>query len=95
MKKLSIVKDEAYHFSLLNDILFSFKLEYGDIIVHDKLWNNCINTKDDLLARIAVIALVQEARGLDAGPKLIGKLNSLQDKKSAKVMNIIVNDEVK
>ena len=95
MKKLSIVKDEAYHFSLLNDILFSFKLEYGDIIVHDKLWNNCINTKDDLLARIAIIALVQEARGLDAGPKLIGKLNSLQDKNSAKVMNIIVNDEVK
>ena len=79
----------------MNEILGQNNIEYGDIVVHDKLWNNCIKTKDDLLARIVIISLVQEARGLDAGPKLISKLQSLQDKKSAKIIQIIVDDEVK
>jgi uncharacterized ferritin-like protein (DUF455 family) len=38
---------------------------------------------------------VQEARGLDAGPKLVSKLNSFQYNNGAKVMQRIVNDEIK
>jgi uncharacterized ferritin-like protein (DUF455 family) len=67
---------------------------FGNFDVHDKLWKNAFNTKDNFLARIAVISLVQEPRGLDAGPRLINKLKSLGDEKSANIMKKIIDDEV-
>ncbi len=32
-----------------------------------RLWEHAVRTKDDFLGRLAVVPLVQEARGLDAG----------------------------
>lgn len=36
-----------------------------------RLWGLAIDTKDDILGRIGVVPLVQEARGLDAGDKIL------------------------
>ena len=49
-----------------------------------------IITRHDLAARLALVPLMQEARGLDGGPKLIQRLTSLCDSASAKVVNQIV-----
>ena len=54
-----------------------------------------MNTKDDFIGRLVVVPLVQEARGLDAGPRLIQKLKSEGDTISAGVVDVIVRDEVR
>jgi uncharacterized ferritin-like protein (DUF455 family) len=80
---------------MLNNRLKELGSFYGNYSIHDKLWNNCIATKDDSLGRICIISLVQEARGLDAGPRLVSKLKSQGDTKSAAIIEKIVSDEVK
>lgn len=79
---------------MLNERLIELNSFYGEFPIHNKLWQNCLNTKDNLIARICVISLVQECRGLDAGPRLVHKLKSLGDGKSSEIMQKIVNDEV-
>ena len=91
---INIANDETYHFTLLENRLHELSSHFGMFYVHDKLWKNCLNTKDNFLARIAVISLVQEPRGLDAGPRLINKLKSCGDETSANIMKKIVEDEV-
>jgi uncharacterized ferritin-like protein (DUF455 family) len=89
-----IVQDENSHFEMLSNRLIELGSFYGEYNVHDKLWNNCISTKDDITARVCIISLVQEARGLDAGPRLIKKLKLQGDDKSSQIIEKIVNDEV-
>jgi uncharacterized ferritin-like protein (DUF455 family) len=36
-------------------------------------------TSGDVTARLAVVPMVQEARGLDAGPRLVERLNEMGD----------------
>lgn len=91
---IKIAEDETFHFSLLEERLHQLNSHFGMFDVHDKLWKNCLNTKENFTARIAVISLVQEPRGLDAGPRLINKLKSMGDETSANIMKKIVEDEV-
>jgi uncharacterized ferritin-like protein (DUF455 family) len=91
---VQIASEETFHFSLLEDRLNELDSYFGMFDVHDKLWKNCQNTNNNFLARIAVISLVQEPRGLDAGPRLINKLKSMGDEKSASIMKKIIEDEV-
>ena len=51
-------------------------------------------TSHDLVARLAITPLVQEARGLDAGPRLVHRLRSEGDADTARVVQIIVEEEV-
>jgi uncharacterized ferritin-like protein (DUF455 family) len=51
-------------------------------------------TAHDLRARISVIALVHEARGLDINPLTIEKFRVVKDMESVDVMTIIHNDEI-
>ena len=48
---------------------------------------------DDLAARLALVPLVQEARGLDAGPRYIERFMSSNDKPSAAITRVIVEEE--
>lgn len=91
---LNIANEETLHFSMLENRLNQMGSKFGEYDVHNKLWKNAYNTKDNLLARIAVISLVQEPRGLDAGPRLINKLKSMGDEDSAIIIKKIIDDEV-
>ena len=91
---VSVVDDEAKHFGWLVAALNRRGSAYGDLFAHKGLLEHSANTKDDLLARLAVIPLVQEARGLDAGPRLIHKLSSSGARESAQLVRNIVTDEV-
>ena len=48
----------------------------------------------DLAGRIAIVPLVQEARGLDAGPRLVDQLNGACDHQSAEIVKKIYEEEV-
>jgi len=85
--------EEAKHFELLVARLAELGAAYGDLPAHDGLWQAARATGDDLLARIAIVPLVLEARGLDVSPPIIAKLEAADDHRSARVLDIIYRDE--
>jgi uncharacterized ferritin-like protein (DUF455 family) len=91
---LSVAKDEARHFSLLQNHLHSLDFQYGDFTAHNGLWDMVESTKHDVLARMALVPRTLEARGLDASPQVRNKLRSAGDKKGADIVTIILHDEI-
>lgn len=91
---LQVADEEAKHFRLLSDRLGDLGAAYGDLAAHDGLWQAAIETRHDLLARLAVVPLVLEARGLDVTPQMIGRLERAGDPESAAVLQVIYEDEI-
>lgn len=85
--------EEAKHFGLLRDRLAALGADYGDLPAHDGLWQAAEATAGDLLARLAIIPLVLEARGLDVTPSLLDKLDDAGDREIAAVLGIVYRDE--
>lgn len=85
--------EEAKHFDLLARRLETLGARYGDLPAHDGLWQAAQATGHDLLARLAVVPLVLEARGLDVTPNLIDSLGAAGDAQSADILAIIYRDE--
>jgi len=86
--------EEAKHFGLLAARLSDFDAAYGDLPAHDGLWDSAIETRHDLAARLAVVPLVLEARGLDVTPMMITKLRNVDDEETAALLEIIYRDEI-
>lgn len=91
---LKVANDEAKHFSLLRARLEELGSSFGALPVHHGLWESAVRTAHDLRARISVIALVHEARGLDVNPLTIEKFRKANDLESVEVLDIIHNDEI-
>lgn len=91
---LKVAAEEAYHFTLLNEHLATMGYQYGDFTGHDSLWEMVDRTKDDVLARMALVPRTMEARGLDASPALRSKLAQAGDVKAAAILEIILRDEI-
>lgn len=87
--------EEAKHFSLLRTRLRSLGANYGDLPAHDGLWEAAHATRNDLHARLAVVPLVLEARGLDVTPALTRQLIATGDADTAGILDIIYTDEKK
>ncbi len=85
--------EEAKHFDLLNQRLALLNTKYGDLPAHDGLWQAAQDTGEDLLARVAIVPLVLEARGLDVTPAMIEKFQKFGDNSSAEILSTIYNDE--
>lgn len=92
---LSVAQDEARHFQMLVSRMATLGASYGDYSAHDGLWQSAIDTADDVLARMAVVPRVLEARGLDVTPGMIQRLRSAGDAESAEVLAIILAEEVR
>ncbi len=91
---LKVAAEEAYHFSLLNAHLQTFGYSYGDFSGHNSLWEMVDRTKDDVLARMALVPRTMEARGLDASPQLRNKFAQAGDMKMAEILDVILRDEI-
>ncbi|MEM7443230.1 MAG: ferritin-like domain-containing protein [Pseudomonadota bacterium] len=86
--------EEATHFSLLSARLEAMGSRYGALPAHDGLWQAATDTADNLAARLAVVPLVLEARGLDVTPAMIKSLNRAGDPESAAILQRIHDDEI-
>lgn len=88
--------DESKHFSLLTSRLamISPSTPYGTLPVHASLWDSALVTANSLRARLAIIHLVHEARGLDVNPGTIERFRRSGDKESVTVLEVIHADEV-
>ena len=91
---LSVAYDEAKHFTLLQKRLNDLNGTYGDLNAHGGLWEAAIDTKNNLLARLAIVPMVLEARGLDVTPAMIKRLKACEDEQSANILQIIHDEEI-
>jgi uncharacterized ferritin-like protein (DUF455 family) len=92
---LSVGADEAIHFALLDRRLKTLGSHYGALPAHDGLWQAATDTAGDLLARLAVVPMVLEARGLDVTPAIVGAFERAGDRRSAAILGRIYRDEIR
>ncbi|MCQ8897207.1 ferritin-like domain-containing protein [Limnobacter humi] len=91
---LQVAREEAYHHTLLCERLADYGVAYGDYPAHDGLWQMAEKTAGSLMARLALVPRLLEARGLDVSPAIRDKLKSAGDLHSAQVLDIILRDEI-
>ncbi len=92
---LGVGADEAMHFALLDRRLRALGGYYGALPAHDGLWEAAESTAHDIGARLAIVPMVLEARGLDVSPLTINRLENGGDLTSAAIVSRIYNDEIR
>lgn len=91
---ITVAREEALHFELLRDHLQALGFAYGDFPAHGALWEMADRTRDDVLARVALVPRTLEARGLDASPAVRAKLVACGDHSGAAIIDVLLRDEV-
>lgn len=89
-----VAAEEALHFSMLQGRLRELGSDYGLLPAHAGLWETAEATRHDLLARMALVPRVLEARGLDVTPGLIARLRAGGDEATAAILDVVLRDEV-
>lgn len=91
---IGVAAEEAHHFTILRERLNALGHDYGDFPAHAGLWEMAEKTADDPLVRMALVPRLLEARGLDATPPIQKKLEQAGDAASARVLDVILHDEI-
>jgi uncharacterized ferritin-like protein (DUF455 family) len=89
-----VADEEAKHFLLIDGRLKELGTSYGSLPAHDGLWQAAQDTAHSLLARLAIVPLVFEARGLDVTPAMINKFKGAGDHQSAAHLDVIYQEEI-
>ncbi|MBI3444343.1 MAG: ferritin-like domain-containing protein [Magnetospirillum sp.] len=92
---VQVALDEVEHFEMLEKLLNTLGSTYGDLPAHDGLWQAADKTADDILARLVVVPMTLEARGLDTTPPTMAKLTRNGDSLTPPVLDIIYRDEIR
>ena len=92
---MSVAADEAMHFALLARKLESLGSHYGALPAHGGLWEAAHDTRHDVAARLAVVPMVLEARGLDVTPATLERVRAAGDEHGAKILGRILDDEIR
>lgn len=91
---LQVAADEAMHFALIERHLRSLGSHYGALPAHGGLWSAADATRDDVAARLAVVPMVLEARGLDATPPILERVRAGGDARGTAILERILDDEI-
>nr|XP_033776723.1 uncharacterized protein HI_0077-like isoform X2 [Geotrypetes seraphini]XP_033776724.1 uncharacterized protein HI_0077-like isoform X2 [Geotrypetes seraphini] len=91
---VKVAGDEAKHYMLLQKRLVELGCFFGALPVHNGLWQSAADTSHDLLARLAIVHMVHEARGLDIHPQTLNRFATQGDEASVKLLEIIYTDEI-
>lgn len=91
---MRVLAEEAMHFALIDRRLKALGASYGDLPAHDGLWEAAEATAHDAAARLAVVPMVLEARGLDVTPIMIERFLAAGDVASARILRRIYDDEI-
>ena len=92
---LDVAADEAMHFALLARKLEALGSRYGALPAHGGLWQAAHQTRNDVAARLAVVPMVLEARGLDVTPATLERAEAAGDAHGAKILARILDDEIR
>uniref|UniRef100_A0A672MM89 Rieske domain-containing protein n=1 Tax=Sinocyclocheilus grahami TaxID=75366 RepID=A0A672MM89_SINGR len=91
---VKVAGDEAKHYQLLEQRIMELGSFFGALPVHNGLWQSATDTSHDLLARLAIVHMVHEARGLDVHPQTLSRFAAQGDTSSVKVLEVIYADEI-
>lgn len=91
---IKVGADEAMHFALLDRRLKTLGSHYGALPAHDGLWDAAAETAHDPIARLAVVPMVLEARGLDITPVTMERFEAAGDVATARILKRILSDEI-
>lgn len=98
---LQVAHEEATHFGLLRELLLTLGHDYGDFPAHNGLWEMCVKTQHDPLARMALVPRTLEARGLDATPLIQSRLRQVtarevkqEAQRAVEILDTILRDEI-
>ena len=86
--------DESKHFNLLADCLEAEGSEYGAFPAHAGMWRAAEETAGDLMARLAIVPMVLEARGLDVTPAMIALFEKSGPDTAVAALRTIYAEEV-
>jgi uncharacterized ferritin-like protein (DUF455 family) len=92
---LSVAADEAMHFALLTRRLKALGSHYGALPAHAGLWEAAHETRHDVAARLAIVPMLLEARGLDVTPATVARLEAQEDQRGAAILKRILDDEIR
>jgi uncharacterized ferritin-like protein (DUF455 family) len=92
---LSVAADEAMHFALIDRKLRALGSHYGALPAHDGLWEAAFETRHDVAARLAVVPMVLEARGLDVTPGMRDRVLAQGDSHGGRLLQRILDDEIR
>ncbi len=91
---IQVAFEESQHFRLLNNYLVELGYQYGDFDAHNGLWKMTHETDYDVLARMALVPRVLEAKGLDATPKIQKRFKNSNFKPMVELLDVIFHDEI-
>lgn len=91
---MRVGSEESMHFALLDRRLREMDSFYGAHPAHDGLWDSAKATADDASARLAIVPMVLEARGLDVTLETVERFKQQGDHLTAKVLSRIYKDEI-
>ena len=89
-----VAYEESIHFELLQGYLSQHGSYYGAFEAHDGLWQMAERTGHDILARMAIVPRVLEARGLDVTPAMIKRFENVNDTDAVNILTRIYQDEI-
>jgi len=92
---LHVAAQEAMHFVLIERHLQAMGSHYGALPAHDGLWDAAHETRHALVARMAVVPMVLEARGLDVTPATLARVRAAGDERGARILERILDDEIR
>jgi len=79
---------------MLHERLLELGCTYGDLDAHNGLWEMALKTRHSVVARMALVPRVLEARGLDVTPGMIKRLQGHGDVATVEILNIIFEQEI-
>ncbi len=91
---IRIGAEEAMHFALVERRLRQLGSYYGALPAHEGLWDAAGQTAHDPFARLAIVPMVLEARGLDVTPQMIERFDAVGDTASSNILRRILRDEI-
>lgn len=86
--------EESKHFNLMADCLEEAGSHYGALPAHAGMWRAAEDTVGDLMARLAVVPMVLEARGLDVTPGMIEIFRKADATSAVDALETIYSEEV-
>lgn len=91
---LGVAAEEAMHFALIDRHLRRMGSHYGALPAHEGLWDAAFETRHDVGARMAVVPMVLEARGLDVTPPMLERIRATGDSAGVRILERILDDEI-
>src|SRR3546814_17560091 len=87
--------DVVLHFALLDRRLGEYCSYYGALQWHDGVWEAAQDSVNDVMALLAIVPMVLEARALDITPQTIERFEQAGDFTSARMLQRIYRDEIR